>query len=694
MSRDADACAKCSIAPFANTAQAASPDPSVQPAVAPTTSFSLEQLKEASKLLIEKVDLSTTSIKIFRGRVAEHLGLGALGLESKQDDLRAIFEDVVREEALTKKASHAHDDEIELGEEKSDASKQAYVVTASHTITEFNISGTKLVTPSSYSREQVRDLMLQALEATQAAKLIPLTILLMAIFQERHVSGQIHYHIALIADRCFRFNPLKKELLRLGGLATHWSCTHDGYASCVAYGYLPSLTKRPEHLDPTPLTWAPEGKVHPPLKEASRAPVTAKASAKRREKERLGKAAEGKSEPRFRDVDLWPIVIQENIPVDELSAERVMLYAKRCGGYAMVDFCFHNWDRLPALVARSWKVERVENYIEQHSKSRIDILHEAASGTCACGGEWLAMALKILKQNNINPCDWTDAVWQAFVEGRAKGNLVCHAGLVGNEGKRWFWRPLNMIFEGEGVFVAPPKGGFPFMGLERARLTWLDDWRFNEDIISYALQLLWFEGAPFVIARPQNTFTGHLRYARDDPVFITTLEEDITALKGKRFLKQGDIDMMLKRLRIFRFFRQVSIPKKLIKGCPRCFARLVLGMYQQYDKNQVHANSSSSDTTHDNTDRKKRKSGPSVCLPVAVKKASVPGAEGGNVLVGMPQLVAAAKVPAAKAAAMQAELVALGAVHVQELAAEDWQNLTAWAELAPFEQRRLIAHFT
>ena len=42
-------------------------------------------------------------------------------------------------------------------------------------------------------------------------------------------------------------------------------------ASCVAYGYMPSPKKPLLPLDPTPLAWAPPGKVHPPLAEACRA---------------------------------------------------------------------------------------------------------------------------------------------------------------------------------------------------------------------------------------------------------------------------------------------------------------------------------------------------------------------------------------------------------------------------------------
>ena len=74
-------------------------------------------------------------------------------------------------------------------------------------------------------------------------------------------------------------SPLKKVLLRDYGLATHWSGTHDGYASCIAYGYVPSKKKPLAELDPTPELWAAVGE-HPPLAEASRAPVTAKALGK------------------------------------------------------------------------------------------------------------------------------------------------------------------------------------------------------------------------------------------------------------------------------------------------------------------------------------------------------------------------------------------------------------------------------
>ena len=62
-----------------------------------------------------------------------------------------------------------------------------------------------------------------------------------------------------------------------------------------------------------------------------------------------------------------------------------------------------------------------------------------------------------------------------------------------------------------------------------------------------------------------------------------------------------------------------------------------------------------------------------------------------NVLGGMDELAAKAKLPQAKASALAKELLSLGAVDVVELSREDWQSLSAFGELLPFEQKRLLS---
>ncbi|MEM1009294.1 MAG: hypothetical protein AAGJ35_09840, partial [Myxococcota bacterium] len=68
-----------------------------------------------------------------------------------------------------------------------------------------------------------------------------------------------------------------------------------------------------------------------------------------------------KGERRFREVDLWPIVVEQNIQSGPDSAEQLMAYAKKCGGAMMVDFCFQNWEKLAAIVEKSWKGWRISS---------------------------------------------------------------------------------------------------------------------------------------------------------------------------------------------------------------------------------------------------------------------------------------------------------------------------------------------
>ena len=527
------------------------------------------RLRECVELLVQQADLQTCNVGQLRTRVATECGLAPSGLEGIKDQVNEMVRQAVQSR-LSSKAGQPCRNPLELTAEPNNA-RRAYLVTFSHTDKDRSEDGHRLVPPGTYSRSEIKDFMLGAVASTQSSRMEPLKLVYLSVFQERHASGDIHYHVAVLVEKCFRFNTLKRHFLAAHGLATHWSGKSDGYAGCVAYCYMPSPRKAVEELDPSPELWP---STHPPLLEASRHAITAAKLWEKRESAVRERAAAGKAEGRIREVDLWPIVIKENIGADEVGPERLMAYAKRCGGSALVDYCFANWDKLPSIIAKSWKVEKVENHIETATKTRLDLLHGALSARCTCGGEWPTFAQTVLSQNGHSPAEWCKAVEHVLLHGRSKGNFVCHAGFEGNEGKSFLFRPLPLVFGDEGVFLTPPKSAFPLLGLEKARLVWLDDWRFNEDIISWALQLLWFEGASFIIARPQNLYAGHLKYSKNDPVFLTTLQADLHALKGK--LKQGDVDMMVKRLKIYEFKQKVSIPPHVAKGCAACFAHFVL----------------------------------------------------------------------------------------------------------------------
>ena len=241
--------------------------------------------------------------------------------------------------AATVKRSSPHCADEDLGEERLDVTKPVYGVCFPHPTKTHAANGVVLRKPGDYAREAIRDMLLAAMEATQHRRLSSLKFTEISVFRERHRSGEVHYHAAVRAHRGFRFLPLKNFVLATSGLATHWSTHHLHYASAVAYNYLPSPTKPEGELDPEPLLW-PAG--HAPLAEASRPPVTAAAIAAKAEKARKARAGQGKEERRFEEMDLWPIVVNEGIKVGPDATDRVIAYSKRCGGPAMVRFCFQN----------------------------------------------------------------------------------------------------------------------------------------------------------------------------------------------------------------------------------------------------------------------------------------------------------------------------------------------------------------
>ena len=238
----------------------------------------------------------------------------------------------------------------------------------------------------------------------------------------------------------------------------------------------------------------------------------------------------------------------------------------------MLSFCFQNEPRLADLIARSWRFECIEQSVRLGERPRLEILREAAQKPCVCQGKWKPAAHELFQQNALCEEDWCQAMLSSLEHGRQKGTLVCHVGAEGDEGKSFLLAPLPEVFGRDQVFT-PVKGSFPLMGLEACRIALLDDWRFGEDILSYNVQLLWFEGKPIIIARPQNQCTGHLRYNGDEPIFISTLEANL--MKVPRGLLPGDVAMMLKRLLVFRFSAKLRRPDRSIQDCGRCFAEFL-----------------------------------------------------------------------------------------------------------------------
>ena len=111
-------------------------------------------------------------------------------------------------------------------------------------------------------------------------------------------------------------------------------------------------------------------------------------------------------------------------------------------------------------------------------------------------------------------------MYTALVVGRKETtSVVVLAGATGGAGKSLLLLPLTTLFGDDAVQCSPEKGSFPLMGLEKKKVVVMDDWRFNSRVLPLSLQLLWFEGKPMPVVRPQGNdeFSGHALYRGSAP---------------------------------------------------------------------------------------------------------------------------------------------------------------------------------
>lgn len=447
------------------------------------------------------------------------------------------------------------------------------------------------VCPSGWSHDDVLRVFLSVFQEYGQANNSKVGLESLVVFRERHsgqdgVVGPYHWHIALKASRSFRFNPYKRELHVRHGLASHWSTTHTGYWSAVRYGFMPSPHKPQAELDPEPSMWARVGE-HPPLFEACQEPMSAQALSRRRETKVKDAASRGKAEPRPTELDLYAIIVKngfQNTPDDNTAASKLIAFLKTHATPALLAYAFKNRTKLTALIDDVWSWEKVDDFLVHNGKSRFEQLLQAAQMPCTCSGKWLPRALEALGRNGVNPCSLCQDILRLLRDGRrADIPVLVLMGRFGGEGKSFLLAPLRTIYGVEHVQATPQRGSFPLLGLESKKLALLDDWCFDEAVLSLPTQLLWYEGKPFPLPRPQNSsqYHGHMLYQGTAPIFVTGKEKDISPVlaQGQVALAQGtpsEQTMLLRRLRIYGFTQPLPSCKGHIDDCGPCFAQMVL----------------------------------------------------------------------------------------------------------------------
>ena len=135
------------------------------------------------------------------------------------------------------------------------------------------------------------------------------------------------------------------------------------------------------------------------------------------------------------------------------------------------------------------------------------------------------------------------------------------AGLRGGEGKNLILQGLTAVLGSQYVFQGAATGQFPLLDLPSKKAVILNEWEFLHAPVSLGNQLLWFEGKPVPISRPQNDReggTGHFLYNGSAPVFVIAPLDKLqplmdSAADGLAHGRASQLTMLMRRLNVYRF---------------------------------------------------------------------------------------------------------------------------------------------
>ena len=477
--------------------------------------------------------------------------------------------------------------------------RSVYLVTLPHPRQGAAAGGRPLIAPGSKTRQEVLHAFLDSCakpiysdpRSIANPKLVP--IVMTGVFRELHAEDERavahpHDHLPVKAGRDFMYMPVKRALLERHGLASHWSDTHNGYWSPVRYLYYPSPKKADASLDKAYVLWP---HTHPRLDDCCHEPTTAAAIEARRAKTDRKAAEQGKPATRITEVDVWPIVVRNNIrnTHDDMNgAKALMAWAVEHASIPMRDFLFKHRSRLNALVDDIWKWENVKEDLAVARLSRIQALHAAAQRPCLFQGpcQWTHHVQESFRANDVDAKELCGTILKVLTAGRCESvPVVVLAGARGGEGKSLLLKALFSVYGIEHVFISPEAGSFPLMELPGKKVVFLDEWRFDDEVLSYATQCLWFDGSVVPINRAQNIqgVVGHLQYRGSAPVLASSKLRDIDELARLAaddprtgVPRDADASMLYKRLKVFPYTRRIAKPPAHMPFCGPCFAYMVM----------------------------------------------------------------------------------------------------------------------
>ena len=634
-----------------------------------------ESLGAAIQQLLEGVDHDNTPIYKFRRKVAQHLGLGKKGLEHKASEVNELVK-----VALAKKQSEATESSAEwiakvvteLGEEDTSAKLLVYLVTISRVLPA-TLAATDLRDISDMSRSEVRDAVVQAfdepLASTSGGRPRTRTesiVKKIVVFMENHADGTTHFHVAVLLLQPRGWTLAKRTLRERDHLPSHWSCTHTQWYTALGYGAIPTLKK--PYVDENPDKFPMELE----LFEESQRPWNAAMWKRRREQAATQSAAGLSKRRRFSKLDLTSLVLAKDLKTKAALLE----YAQDYGTEDMQHFLHNHQKQLKEFLndAAEWGEARAVAAADRETDWAL--VCRTAEGVCVHGDActYAQTATRFFEANSgsFSQTELAIALRGITVNGPSKTTRVPLIIGPTNTGKSTLVLPLDQIFGFARVFHKPALGSaFALRNiLKDKRFLFWDDIRpveFAQQTLPVTTFLSLFQGQPFEVQVSQSFNDGNVDFEWSRGAVMTAKAKGLWTAYGE--VDEEDIRHMKSRVLVFDCTATLSKLKDTIP-CATCMCSWICGACSAHDAAQVLA---------------------APVLPVAVDVATNREEGDRSELIGMTALAAKAHLSAPKAKVLETEILSLGAIHVQELVGSDWTNLSSWAALQPFEQRRFLA---
>lgn len=345
-----------------------------------------------------------------------------------------------------------------------------------------------------------------------------------ACCMERHKNGGYHYHCCVKLTGSKKWVGVRNRLTLKYGINVHFSDKYDFYM--YSYRYVCKTDQEVFHSEEHPKNLL--SCMSPKSKNGTQA---SKQNAKKRREKRALKDdnQNGSLPPKKRPTRLTPLEVSDLIEAENIKSYKQLLAKskkRRATGQADLSaYVFsHKEADLRNLIKKTWETVTAEDDLQKESLSRMDIIYsfvERLPCSGPCDGAWYDCAKEILDLNGIKLKEFAASLRKVMEEGRGKHKNILIVGPA-DCGKTFILKPLQIIFKDE-VFQNPANNKFSWVNADKARVIFLNDFRFSSEVIQWKDLLLLLEGEPVKLPAPKNLFAEDVVIDSDVPIFATSI---------------------------------------------------------------------------------------------------------------------------------------------------------------------------